>query len=348
MNAAVTGGTGFLGQTLVQLLVPQADDVRVLVRQSRDDDRIRALGATPVRGDLTLAQGCDDLVRPGDVIFHAAARVDMIGSWADFRKTTVQGTRNLLDSALPRGPARFLYLSSAAVYSPRAGDRGACADRTPARPARYNLYGRAKLAAENLVRTECDRAGCPWTIMRLGFLHGPGNRALLKHFVPLLEKDHLFVIGDGQNRIATCYVDDAAQAALLAATHPAAAGRIYDVASDEPVTQRQFVDALADAMQLPRSRNQTTRIVALGFALLIGLAARLRDRPPAFNRAMVALMAVDQVLDSSRLRNELGWKPEVSFQEGMRRTEAWYLQTQANQRATTTQEPTELGRPQSA
>ena len=139
MNAAVTGGTGFFGQALLRLLAPQAEDVRVLVRRSEDDDRVRALGARPIRGDLTDPNGCRQLCQPGDVVFHAAARVDMLGSLAEFRKTTVEGTRHLLASALLRSPLRFLYVSSAAVYSLTAIRAGASADRTPARQADLRL-----------------------------------------------------------------------------------------------------------------------------------------------------------------------------------------------------------------
>src|SRR3990172_329473 len=117
MNATVTGGTGFLGEALVRLLVPRAEAVRLLVRRSEDEQRVRSWGAEPVRGDLDSSSGCAGLVRPGDVVFHAAARVDLRGSFADFCETTVEGTRRLLEQALPQGPARFVYVSSGAVYS---------------------------------------------------------------------------------------------------------------------------------------------------------------------------------------------------------------------------------------
>lgn len=328
MNAAVTGGTGFLGAALVRLLVKQPGRVKTLVRRPRDEDRLRSLGALPVRGDLTVPSTLAGLVEPGDTVFHCAARVEMTGRWSAFQKTTIQGTENLLAAAIPQRPARFVYASSAVVYSPAALGNALCADRSPTGPASYNYYGRAKLAAETLVRNECERAGCPWTIVRIGFLYGPGNRALLKHFVPILRRDRLFVIGDGLNRIAVLYVDDAARAVLLSCVHPIAAGRIYDVASDDHVTQRQFLDALADAVDLPRTRRKAHYKVAFAITSLADLAAKLPGCEPPFSRAMVALMSADQVLDSTRIRIELGWRPEVSFTEGMDRTREWYRNLQ--------------------
>ncbi|NLX24327.1 MAG: NAD(P)-dependent oxidoreductase [Phycisphaerae bacterium] len=327
MTAAVTGGTGFLGGALVEMLLCRGSRVRVLHRRPEDEVRIRSWGAEPVRGDLCVSNGCDGLVSEGDVVFHSAARVDMVGSWRQFRETTIEGTRHLLEAALPRRPGRFVYISSAAVYSPQAAGQPISAGRTPTRPAHYNFYGRAKLEAEALVRRRCRQAGCPWTIVRLGFMYGPRNQALFRHFVPMARRNELFIVGDGQNRIATLYLDDAARAVLLAGTHPAAFGRIYDVAADERVTQRTFLDATCDALGLPRTRRQVRSVtMAHLLATMEDCFARLAGRLPMASRAMVALMAADQIVDASLARKELGWSPQVGFEQGIRRMGEWYRQ----------------------
>jgi nucleoside-diphosphate-sugar epimerase len=323
-SAAVTGATGFLGMALVRVLLRRGYRVRALVRRPEAARQMRALGVEPVLGDLTEPNGCAELVAEGDAVFHAAARVDLSGCWEKFQRVTIDGTRHLLDAALPHRPRRFVYISSGAVYTPVVAPDGFCADRTPTRPAAYDFYGRAKLAAERLVRAECERSGCPWTILRLGFLFGAGNRALLNHLIPLAKLNRLFIIGPGNNRIATLYVDDAARATVLAGTQPAGEYKIYDVASDEPVTQRQFVDAMTDALDLPRTNRRIRKGVALLSAWLIEQLARWTGREAHISRAMVTLMSTDQVVDTRRIRSELGWRPEVSFAEGMRRTRKWH------------------------
>lgn len=324
MNATVTGGTGFLGRTLVRLLVPAAETVRVLVRRPADEALIRALGAEPVRGELTTAEGCEGLVRPADVVYHLAARVSTTGAWTEFQRTTVEGTARLLEAALACRPARFVYVSSGAVYSVKHARGPVSADRTPVAPPRYNLYARAKLAAEQLVRNECERAGCPWTIVRLGcIVYGPGHSPLARTFVPLAQNGRLAVIGDGRNPVATLYVDDAARAVLLAGTHPAGAGKIYDAAGDEPVTQREFLDALSDAFGLARPARRVRRATAFAAAGLAECWAWLVGGEPALTRSLVALMASGHALETSRIREELEWRPQTSFEEGMRRMREW-------------------------
>lgn len=320
MNAAVTGGTGFLGRVLVGILVREADSVRVLVRRPADVERMRSLGAAPHMGDLTVAGGCDGLVRPGDVVFHAAARVDVRGRWSEFRETTIEGTRRLLDAALRERPARFVYVGSGGVY---LGSRAA-GGRPSVCPARYDLYSRAKLAAETIVREECDRAGCPWTILRLGVLYGPGSRSWARYFTALQQAGWLRLIGDGNNRIATLYIEDAARAVVLSGAHPRAPGRVYDVASAEPVTQRQFVNGLAVAFGLPPVRRAVNPRVARLAAWLAENVARLTGREPAIHRAMIDYVGIDQVLDATAIRAELGWEPKVTFAEGLHRTAEWY------------------------
>jgi nucleoside-diphosphate-sugar epimerase len=329
MNVVVTGASGFFGSALVRALLERGDAVRALVRRPEAAAELRAAGAETVLGDLTAPGGCDGLVSAGDVVIHTAARVDMSGRWKDFRRTTVEGTRNLLAAALPRGPRRFVYISSGAVYAPTVDPGGFCAERTPARPPRYNFYGRAKLVAESLVRAECERVDCPWTIVRLGFLYGAGNRALLQHLAPLARRNKLFIVGNGENRIATLYVDDAVRATLLAATHPQAAGKIYDVASAEPVTQREFLDATTWILGLPRTRRRISRGAAFVGAWLIEQWSHWANRQPHISRAAVALMSTDQFVDTSRIRREVGWRPEVSFAEGTRRMRESYTQAGA-------------------
>jgi len=324
MSVALTGATGFFGRALLDVVQSAGRPVRALVRRAEDEAWLRARDVIPIRGDLSVPGTYAELVSPGDTVIHAAARVDLVGRWSDFHRGTVATTRNLLNAVLPRGPARFVYVSSAAVYGPPARGEVLSAARCPARPTSDNLYGRAKRAAERLVQRMCAQAGCPWTIVRLAFLYGPGNRVFLDRLRLVHQRGRLFLVGDGTNRIATLYRDDAAEAVWLAATRPACAGRIYDAASDEPVTQADFINAHAALLGIgPVCRHIDPRLAYVG-GWLAEFGAALTGQPVALSRALVRLMSADQIVDAGRLRADTGWQPRVQFAEGMRRTRAWY------------------------
>lgn len=313
MTFVVTGGGGFVGTALVRALLARGAAVRALVRDERSEARLRALGSETVRGNLGTGTAPTSLVAPGDVLVHAAARVAMHGPWSAFRRDTVDSTRELLHAAIPHRPARVVYVSSAAVYAVGAGRDGYAAGRSPERPHPCNAYGRAKLAAERVVRRACDAARVPWSVVRLGFLYGAGNRAFEAQAGPLLRRGWLPVLGRGTNAIATLHVDDAVEAILLAAARPEAVGRVYDVASPERVTQADFLAGMAAALGHAAPRRHVPAHLAFAAAGLVELVSRaLRVQPP-FTPAMVGLMAVDQRLDATRIGRELGWAPTRTF-----------------------------------
>lgn len=323
MNAAVTGGTGFVGAALLRRLVPMGGSVRALVRSDAAAEAVAANGATPVRGDLTVDGGCDGLVQRRDVVFHGAAWVGSAGRWRDHQRLTIDGTRRLLDAALAVGPARFVYISSAGVYAAEPPGTIYSADRTPARPARYNLYGRAKLQAEELVRSKCEQAGCPWTVLRLCTVIGPEARFFLRVLVGWSAVGGFPMFGDGGNRFALVHIDDTVDAIVRAATASRANGRILDIAGDENVTVGAMLDRAAVLLGRPmRGRRMSPRAGRI-IARIAETVMPLMGMKRPLARGFVDLMTTDQHIDTSAARRALGWRAQIGFEEGLQQTVAW-------------------------
>lgn len=144
----------------------------------------------------------------------------------------------------------------------------------------------------------------------------------------LIQRKRLFIIGPGDNRIATLYIDDSVRAVILAGTHPDASGRIYDVANDEPITQRELLQAMAEILGHSLPLRRIPKKLAYVTAFLVDQIACIPQLQVDFSRAMITMISTDQVVDASRIRNELSWQPEVQFAEGMQRTREWYLANQ--------------------
>lgn len=329
LTALVTGATGFVGGFLVESLIRRGVAVRALVRRASDTSLLRRLGVELVTGGLEDAHTIRRAVRGVDVVVHAAAKVDILGTWAEHYQSTVEGTRRVVTAAAEEGAPRFLQVSSASVYHTEALRRWRITERQPAGPCpRFAYYSRCKCAAERLVRHTLAGRLTQWTIARLGYLYGPRNRAMELYYRPVLSGNRTWLIGKADNPIALLYVEDCAEALATLAVSEHLGGCVFNVADDEGITQRQFIHALTDGFRLPRTMRSVPYPAAFLCGWLGELVGRLTGRPPQLSRMMVALMGLPQRLDATALRQATGWEPKVKFAEGIRRTFDWYWSTQ--------------------
>ena len=323
MKALVTGATGFLGSHIVERLVQKGDDVRALVRPSSDTSLLEEWGVELVSGDVedpkTLAPAMDGV----EVLYHTAARVTDWGAWGQFKSTTIDGTRNVMAAAVQAGVPRVLQVSTDGVYALSAFD-GLVTEDSPLerRFGWLDYYRRSKLAAERIARDHAERGKLGLTVVRPGLIFGERDRVMFPGIVAFLKGSSAAYLGRGENSLPYVYVGDVADACILGGTSDAAIGQTYNVVSDEPVTQKQVFDTIADAAGLPRpKRHMPTRLVySIAMAMEAWCVfARRRKAHPDLTRFAVILLAYDFREDASKLRRELGWAPEVPMTEAVRR-----------------------------
>lgn len=326
MRALVTGGTGFVGSHLIERLVADGMEVRALIRRESDRAGMAALGAEAVIGNLDDADSLHQACIGVDVVYHAAARVEIVGSEADFMRTTVEGTRRLCDAAAAAHVKRFVYVSSCGVYHPKLLASGVVineATPTP-EPPRWFMYGRTKLLAEEVVRTSMP-SSVEWTVIRLGYLYGPRNRTMHTYLAPVFREGIARIVGNGDNEMAMVYVADAVKAIALAGTKPAAMNQILIAGGNERVTQQTYFDSLADGFGLPRVKRVPYGLAF--FAGWIGEYVAMGTRRMVMRRAAVALTGLPQRIDCTKTQDILNWKPTTRFADGMRRAFEWYDKT---------------------
>ncbi len=326
MKTLVTGGTGFVGSHLIEALRASGDSVRALVRPGSDRDLVTRLGAEPVTGQLEDIESLKAACRGVDVVYHSAARVEIIGDYADFHETTVLGTQRLIAAAGHVGVPRFVYVSSCGVYHPKLMTERPITERTPTPPPpKWFVYGRAKLAAEEAVRRDVAPP-MEWVVVRLGYLYGPRNRAMHRYLRPFITGGQVMLIGDGSNEMAMLYVGDAARALAAAGRTPAAAGQTLIAAGNERVTQRDYLNALARGFGVPAPTRRVPYRLAFAAAWLAEylLWFSRGDARVAINRSAIALTGLPQRIDGSHTQQLLGWKPQVRFADGIQRAFDWY------------------------
>jgi len=319
----VTGGTGYFGARLVQALRARGARVRVLARPTADTTRLEALGVQIVRGDVTAPATLGAAFEGQRVVIHAAGRVTDWGPRREFFRVNAQGTANVVAACRAAGVRRLVHLGSLTVLGLPRG--GALVDETTSPAAAPgDAYTASRLSGERIVRAAHGEGGLETVVIRCGLIWGPGEPAILPRLLALLRRGRLVYPGGGRNYLGMAYVDNLAEGVILAATVPAAAGRVYHITDGEDVTCREALDAIAGALGVPPPRRSVPFPVVYAIAALLeAFAKAVRSvSPPPITRYGARLLACDCRYDIGRARRELGYRPVVSFREGVARLES--------------------------
>jgi nucleoside-diphosphate-sugar epimerase/predicted dehydrogenase len=319
----VTGASGFLGSTLLRKLRAQGDIVRVLMRRPS-----AKMQADPdvhiVYGDLGEAEVVDHAVAGIDTVYHVGAAMN--GWREDFERGTVIGTRNVVDACLRHGVKRLVYVSSLSVVD-HAGHRRPQTVRESAAfepfPDRRGDYTRVKLEAERIVANAVRERQLPAVILRPGQIFGPGAEKSGASGTFRLAGRQI-VYGSGSLPLPLVYVDDVADALILAAALPKATGQVFHIVDPEVVTQRTFLKMQSKWWRC--NMGGPLKVAYWPKWLLIFLAAGVETlgavlrRGVPLTRYRVRSLPPLYPFDLSAATNELGWKPRVGAIEGLRKT----------------------------
>jgi nucleoside-diphosphate-sugar epimerase len=321
----ITGSNGFIGARVVETLLEYGfAKLRCFVRPSSRLDRLRgALSRFSAGESVELFSG--DLLSPGDckkatagisTIYHLAAGFDKSFAGAFMNSALV--TRNLMDAFLQHGePKRFVNVSSFAVYSNLKLKRNALLDETcpleTAHQERYDAYGFGKLKQEELVKEYGRKYKLPYVILRPGTVFGPGKQDLSGRVG--VNTFGFFVQVGGSNLLPLTFVDNCAEAIVLAGLKPGVEGEIFNVVDDEPLTSGQFLRTYKKFVK-PFYSVRIPYPLAYGLCLLWERYSRHSkgQLPPAFNRRRCAAEWKGNRFSNQKIRNRLGWKPRIDMQ----------------------------------
>lgn len=322
MRALVTGATGFIGSHLAEALLARGDEVRILVRPGSRPLRPELAAAEAVAGDYSDPASLARAASGTDAVFHVGGLIAAPDD-AAYDAANVGPTRALLEAcaAAASAPARFVFVSSISATGPSPAG-GRLDESAPLRPV--SGYGRSKAAAEGVVRSFAGRVS--WTILRPPNVLGPRQKELYTS-IALISRRIKPLIGNGRPQTSVVSVWDAVRALILLAEHPAAAGRTYFITSGRPVAWREITDAVTAELGVRRVYLPVPFPVQYAVSVAAEAAACLRRRPPLLSREEVAATRkVYWVYDDSRIRRELGFRPEDDMSAAIRKTVAWYAE----------------------
>lgn len=333
MTVLVTGATGFVGGHLVEKLVRDKEKVRCLVKKGSDTKLLESLGVEIVYGDLLDKESLERATEGVSTVYHLAALARLYTGLTldDYNRVNAEGTRNLLEACKGKKLRHFIHTSSADASGP-SRDGNPCNESTPCRPV--NIYGESKLAGELICREYAEKYGMPITIIRPPMIYGPRCMLHLKRLFKVVKTGFYPVIGDGKSLMEFCNVENVVECLVLAARTERSIGQTYCVSDERSYSITEVLNAIADA------ENVKLRIIHLpvfagniiGFSVeTLGKVFRFwpfvvkETGRPTFSRNTVKWSTHNTwICSTEKAKRELGYKPKVSLQEGVRKTVDWY------------------------
>ena len=314
MRTFLTGASGFVGGAATRALVADGHEVRAMSRSDRSDQRIRALGAEPVRCDLETITAAD--IGDCETVLHCAAFVEAWGPRDAWYRYNVLGTRTMLEQSEAAGVSRFIHIGTEAAIC-RGQHLHNADESVPLAPNSPYPYCATKAQAEQLVR-DANRDGFTTIVLRPRFIWGPGDTTLLPLIEAMAKSGKWVWINHGRAMTSTTHIANLVHAIELALTE-GKGGAAYFILDDGTIRMKEMIGAMAQSrgLRLPETSIPAWLADGLGRTMeAIWRIFHLQSDPPLTAHAAM-VMSRDCTLNGNKAWAELHYRPVLSRAEGL-------------------------------
>jgi nucleoside-diphosphate-sugar epimerase len=319
-SVLVTGATGAVGPRVVQALCEVGYGVRTLSLDEPQGGVWPDYVKTQV-GDVTDPSAAQSAMQGVDAVIHLAALLHILNPPPELRekyeRINVGGTTTIVEAAIKAGVKRIVLFSTITVYGPSGG----CVldEMSPTHPDTF--YAQTKCAAEQIVLNARDTDGQRLgTVLRLGAVYGSSIKGNYERLTHALARHRFIPVGSGLNRRTLVYHKDVGHAAVLAVSHPAAAGRVFNVTDGKFHTLNEIIESICSALgrkpprvSLPVGPTRTlVHLIDKG-----SHAIGLKNPVPL---EMIDKYIEDVAVDGSLIQQEMGFVPQYDLKTGWEET----------------------------
>jgi nucleoside-diphosphate-sugar epimerase len=290
------------------------------VRRTSDLRFLNALKVRLIYGDLGNRESLDSIVAEKDYVYHLAG-VKRARSRTTYYQINHVGTQSLIEACAQYNPhiKKFVLVSSLAACGP-SSDGHYIKEKEECKP--ITNYGKSKLLGEQTILKWKD--SIPVVIVRPPVIYGPRDRDLLVYFRWIKRGISLF-IGKGTSYVSLCYVKDLVTGILTAGETPESNGQIYFITDDHVYDWQTIAEYTAYCLgKRVKAFHLSNQLITL-WSLLMETISFFMRKPVILNKEKIIEASQPfWVCDGSKAKNELGFKPAFTFEEGMKATLAWY------------------------
>ena len=326
-NILVTGGGGFLGSAIVRQLTTRGDRVTTISRTLYPE--LSALGVKQIQADLSIPGPVEAACKDMEVVIHTAAKPGVWGKFDDYYRPNVLGTKNVVAACKKHQVPVLVHTSSPSVIFDGTDMEGI--DESYPYPSRFAThYTKTKAEAEQMVRAEAKAGAICAVVLRPHLIWGPGDPHLVPRVIARAKK--LVKVGSKDNLVDTIYIDDAANAHVLAADrlaeNPGLSGRIYFISQDQPIPMYEMLNGILAAAGLPPvTKTLPAGVVwCVGAVLEAGYKALGITAEPPMTRFVAKELATAHWFDIRAAKKDLGYRPEITIETGLERLAEWLRQ----------------------
>ena len=330
MKVFVTGATGFLGASLVPLLVKEGFTVTASGRDQAKGQKLKKSGARFVRLDLSDPEGVFEAIKDHEIVVHCAALSSPWGRYEDFYQANVANTEHVLNASIKSGVRRVVHISTPSVCFRYKHQMGIL-ETDPLPDKKVNAYASTKFIAEGKVR-EAGLRGLETLILRPRGLFGPGDNAIMPRVIRAGSSGSLPVFSKGPLWTDLTYVDNVSYS-ILCAINAAyqSPGEVFNITNGEPVDLIPLFDKVFQKIGKKIKTKYIPYQLASTSALAMEFICRhfLNNKEPVMTRYLTGLFCFSQTLDISKARRLLNYQPAYSMDEGIDRFACWWNRTQS-------------------
>lgn len=326
MRILVTGGGGFLGTHLINELLKNPK--YMVTNFSRHSYlHLEEIGVPTIKGDIRKKEDVDRALAQGfDTVFHVAALAGVWGDYDEYYSINVTGTKNLIESAKAHGVTRFVHTSSPSAVLGEGNHMGP-GEEVPYPAKHLNAYGETKQKAEEIVLAMNDGKNFMTCALRPHLIWGPGDPHIFPRIIQKARQGKLKIVGDGENLVDIIYVENAAKAHVQAMEklNPGSpvCGQAYFLGQEKPVKIWEFVNIILGQHQIAppdKSVDYQTAFRAGKFFEFIWKMLGIKKPDPPMTRFVAMNLGTHHYFSHKKAERDFGFHPEISIEEGLRRT----------------------------